>query len=197
VKLHEVVDRGLPLVWELALKQREKGKRVSIDADVIWANGSGDQTPKMMHLTGEIMKIEPEQHKVQVYASRTYYILGIYPDDDERLTLVKDKVSDFYWVENIKKVDEAVNPGRPFIWDMVATLLDKGTEVIFSAHLPGSSSWQVGKVEQVKGTAFMLKVLTSKGRSYPAYAFTPEDDENLTLMPSPKNNGKYIIVDHK
>ena len=196
MKLHEVADHGLPLVWELALKQREKGKRVSIDATVVWARVA-NKKDSVQHLTGEVMAINPRDKNVSIYANRSNYSIRIYPDDDERLTLVKDKVSDFYWVENVKHVAEAVNPDRPFIWDMVEKLLEKGHQVIYSAHLPASSSWQVGKVEMVRETTFVLKVIHSRGRSFPAYSFSPDDDENLTLQPSPSNNGTYIIVDNK
>jgi hypothetical protein len=89
----------LPLVWELAMQQRAKGKRVSIDATVIWARVEG-RDDITRHLVGEIMLIDPAKNNVSIYADRQHYGIKMYSDDDERLTLVKDSMSDFYWVQN-------------------------------------------------------------------------------------------------
>lgn len=91
--LDEAQDDDVPLVWKLAAQQKAKRKRVSMAAEI--------EHKGLNFITGEIMNVDIPGAKVEVYAySRSWY-LPMRSEDDSRYTLVKDKLSDFYWVKDI------------------------------------------------------------------------------------------------
>ena len=182
MKLTELHETSL---FKHALKKlRGAGKRVSTDATFQYGGGPTS-------LLGEVREVRDMEFIVQAHGRA--YPIAFRASDDDLLTIVKDKHSDFYWVRNASEIHEEVD-NRPLVWRLAAQQLAKGKKVCFHGHLPNSSSYLVGRVEKIGGAGATLYDLG--GRDKVVAIFTADDDSNLTMRPTRDPSvGDYMIVD--